>query len=237
MRLLVALLLAVAPVAAEDLLPREGSGWAGFKAGSWVRMKRSVLQPGRVISPTVTKIKLVKADDKSLTLATEAENALGMANESKQVVPAKGDAGADEKETVEQLGNEVVLVAGKRLECARVRSTVTGPAGKRVITKWIASEPKVWAKRTETFFDADGKQVSRATLLLASLGEERTVGTRTIKCLKYKTLRSDAGMEWTGEAFLSREIPGGLVWTEEEARRAGTLVVTMRIEALEFEAK
>jgi len=237
MRLLVALLLAVAPAAAaEDLLPREGSGWAGFKAGSWVRMKRSVLQPGRVISPTVTKIKLVKAGDKTLTLATEAENALGMANESTQVVPAKGDAGTEEKETVEELGNEVLLVAGKRLECARVRSTITGPAGQRIVTKWIAGEPKVWAKRTEVTLDAAGKEVSRATLLLSSLVEERTVGKRKVRCLKYATRRDEAGLEWTGEAYLSRDVPGGLVWTEEETR-SGKLVLTMRVEALEFETK
>jgi len=237
MRLLLPLLLAVAPVAAEDMLPREGSGWAGFKPGSWVRMKRSVLQPGRVISPTITKIRLAKADAETLTLAAQAENALGMASEAEQKVPAKGDAGAGETEKSESLGEEVLLVAGKRLECARVRTTVTGPVGQRVITRWIASEPKVWAKRTEVLLDPDGKEISRATLLLASLGEERAVGARKVTCLRYKTLRTDVDMEWTGEALLSRDIPGGLVWQEEEARRAGTLVVTMRVEALEFEAK
>lgn len=235
MRLLVLFSLLAA---AEDLTPREGSGWAGFEPGAWVRIKQTRLQPGRMLVPTITRISLAKADAKALTLAIKTENALGVSNEVQQaVVPATGDAGAGETEKVEGRGEEEVAVAGKTLPCDRAQSTVTGPSGKRVITKWTARDPKVLAKRVTVTYGIDGKEASRETLLLAALSEERTVGGRKIRCVKYEKRLTEADFEWLGTAYLSREMPGSLVWSEDEVRQKGAVVLTQRAEILEFGTK
>jgi hypothetical protein len=233
MRLL-ALVLLIAAV--EDLTPREGSGWTGFEAGSSVRIKTTRIQPGRMLAPTITKMTLAKAGAKELTLAIEAENALGVSDEAqKVVVPASGDAGAGEQEKVEGSGEEEIAVGTKRVPCDRVRVTVTGSAGKRVITKWIARDPKALAKRVTVTHDAEGKETGRETILLQSLvPEEREVGRRKVACLKYATERKDAGYDFKGTAYLSRDVPGGLVWSEDEITKDGEVVLTQRSEVLEY---
>lgn len=235
MRLLVLLFLAAAP---EDLTPREGGGWAGFPPGTWIRLKQTGIQPGRMLPPTITSISLSKADAKTLTLAIKTENALGVSNEVQQaVVPATGEAGVGEKEKVEGLGEEAVKAAGKEFLCDRVQSTVTGPTGRRVITKWIGRDPKVFLKRVTVTYGIDGKEASHETLLLASLAEERTVGGRKIRCVKYEKRLTEADFEWQGIAYLSREMPGSLVWSEDEVRQKGAVVLTRRAEILEFGTK
>ncbi len=235
MRLLVLLFLAAAP---EDLTPREGSGWAGFAPGAWVRIKQTRLQTGRMLAPTITRISLSKAHAKTLTLAIKTENALGISDEVQQaVVPATGDAGAGETEKVEGRGEEEVTAAGRTFPCDRVEATVTGLNGKRVITKWIARDPKVLAKRVTVVFGVDGKEASRETLVLAALAEERAVGSRRILCVKYEKRLTEADFEWQGTAYLSREMPGGLVWSEDEVRQKGAVVLTQRAEILEFGTK
>ncbi len=235
MRLFVLLFLAAAP---EDLTPREGSGWAGFPPGVWVRIKQTRVQTGRMLAPTITRISLSKADKSTLTLGIKTENALGVSNEVQQVVvPAAGEAGPGEKEKVEGLGEEALKVAGKEFLCDRVQSTVTGPTGKRVITKWIARDPKVFAKRVTVAYGIDGKEVSSETLLLAALAEERTVGGKKIRCVKYEKLLTEADFEWHGTAYLSREMPGSLVWSEDEVRQKGAVVLTQRAEVLESGTK
>jgi hypothetical protein len=231
------LLLLAAVALAADLTPREGQGWSGFKAGTWLRLKRTVIQPGRMLTPTVTRFTLERADERTLTLVIKAENALGMAEDARQTVPAKGEAGPGEEEKVEELEGEVLVVAGRELACAVLRSTISGPAGKRVVTKWIGKEPKVVVKRFTTTYGPDGKKAAEESLLLKSLAEERPVGDRTLSCVKYATKREDGGLQWAGEAYLSREVPGGVVWSEEEVRKGAALVFTMRVEAIEFEAK
>lgn len=236
MRLLV-LLLVIAAVA--DLTPREGSGWAGFETGTWVRIKTSRVQTGRMLAPTITKMTLAKADGKTLSLSIEAENALGVAGEAQEwVVPASGEAAPGEKQKEEGSGEEEVPVGAKRVVCDRVQVSVTGPTAKRVITRWIARDPKVVVKRVTVTTDLEGKETGRETIRLQSLEpEERSVGTRKVRCVKYATERKDAGYEFKGTAFLSRDVPGGIVFSEDEITKDGDAVMTQRVEVLDFGSK
>jgi hypothetical protein len=236
MRILLLLLVAAA---AEDLTPREGSGWAGFKAGSFVRIKNTRVQTGRMLAPTITKMTLAKVETTRLTLSIQAENALGVSDEAQQVVvSASGEAGPGEKEKEEGSGEEEVAVAGKAVPCDRVQITVTGAAGKRVITKWIARDPKVIVKRVTVTYDLEGKESARETILLQSLvPEERAVGARKARCVKYATERVEAGYEFKGTAYLSRDVPGGLVWSEDEVSKDGAVLLTQRAEVLDTGTK
>lgn len=233
-----ALLFLAALAGAEDLRPRPGSGWAGFRAGTWVRIKRTATLKGRVPKVAIWTHNLRKVGERLLTLETVSKNALGMEQKQSQELPRAGEAGPGEKQKVEKLKNEAVVAAGKRLDCLRRRTTVTGPRGKRVITVWTASVPQVSAKRVEAHYDAAGKLVYRLTKLLSSLNEKRQVGSRTIRCVKYKLRISyQNGDVATGVALTSRAVPGGLVWMEEETLRGTEKVLTSRTELLALETK
>jgi len=233
-----ALLFLAAFAGAEDLRPRPGSGWAGFRAGSWVRIKRTAIVTGGVPRVAIWKTSLGKVGKQQLTLETVSKNALGIESKTSQQVPRTGEASAGEKQKVEKLKNEVVMAAGKRLDCTRERFTVTGPQGKRVITVWTATEPQVSPKRAEVHYDAAGKLVYRVTRLLISLNERRQVGSQTIRCVKYKTqLSYRNGNVATGVALTSREVPGGLVWMEDETFQGPRKILTTRVELLAFKAK
>jgi hypothetical protein len=233
-----ALLFLAALAGAEDLRPRSGSGWAGFRVGTWVRIKHTATPAGRVPKVAIWTHNLKKVGERLLTLETVSKNALGMEQKQSQDLPRTGEAGPGEKQKVETLKNEVVVAAGKRLDCARQRITVTGPRGKRVITVWTATVPQVSAKRDEAHYDAAGKLVYRMTKLLSALNEKRQVGSRTIRCVKYKTRASyQNGDVATGVALTSREVPGGLVWMEEETLRGPEKTRTSRTELLALKTK
>jgi hypothetical protein len=237
MRVWVLLFLA-AVAGAEDLRPRAGSGWAGFRAGSWVRIKHTAIFPGRVPRVSIWKQSLTEVGKKLLTLETVTTNVVGVEKKQVQQVPRTGEAGPGEKQKVEKLKNEVVQAAGKRLDCTRQRTTVTGPGGKRVITVWTAAKPPVLAKRAEVYYDAKGKVLYRVTRLLSSLDESRRVGTRKVRCVKYKTRASYAdGRVTVGTALTSRDVPGSLVLVEDEMTRGTERVMTSRVELLAFETK
>lgn len=227
------LLLLLAPP--EDLTPREGAGWAGFAQGTWVRLKQTTVEPARMRTPTISRITLAKVEAKTLSFESKTENALGVGAEiQKWTVATTGDAWPGESEKVEGRGEEAVKAAGKELLCDKVESVMTGPTGKRVVTKWIARDPRALAKRVTVTYDPDGKELKRETMLLQSLAEERECGGRKVRCVKYETRITEAGYEWQGVAYLSREVPTGIVWSEEQARKDGQLVVTRRLELLEF---
>ena len=233
-----ALLFLAAFAGAADLRPRPGSGWAGFRAGSWVRIKRTAIVTGGVPRVAIWKMSLTKVGKQQLTLETVSRNALGIETKTSQQVPRAGEAGEGEKQKVERLKNEVVMAAGKRLDCTRERVTVTGPQGKRVITVWTATEPQVSPKRAEAHYDAAGKLVYRVTRLLTSLSESRRVGSRTIRCVKYKTrLSYENGDVVTAVSLTSREVPGGLVWWEDETFQGADKILTSRVELLAFKTK
>ena len=237
-RILLLLALLVAPAMARDLRPRAGSGWAGFRVGSWVRIKRTTLLPGRPPKVTISKQSLTKVGKTILTLQMVSQNVLGLEQKHTQQLPRAGEAGPGEKQKVETLTNEAVVVAGKRLDCARRRTTVTGPQGKRIITMWTAARPPVSAKRTEQHYDTKGKLVYSMTRLLSSINESRTVGQLTVSCVKYRIRLSHSnGTVTTGTAFSSRDVPGGLVWVEEEIHKGATKVATTRLELLSYEIK
>jgi hypothetical protein len=87
-------------------------------------------------------------------------------------------------------------------------------------------------------YDAPGKLVYSLTRLLSSPSESRQVGTRTIRCAKYRTRLSHRdGTVVTGTAFGSRDVPGGIVRADEETVKGADKILTSRVELLAFKAK
>ena len=220
-----------------DWTPRAGSGWAGFAKGSFVKMKRSHLPEGRAPMVTVWTTTLSKAGKDSFTLETKAANAVGMEQTTTNVVPRSGEAGEGETQETEALENEAIGVLGREVDCKRERTTVTGPSGKRVITKWIAEDPKAWAKRTELWYDAKGEVTYRSTWLLKEVGDSRTVGTKRVACLRYIVLIKQGDAEHKGQIWTSRDVPGGIVRAEYEVVQGGRSVAQIVDEALDLDVK
>ena len=238
MRTVGVLLILIALGRAEDLRPRTGSGWNGFQAGTWVRMKRTAIPMGKPPMVTIWKQTLQKADKKKLTLETVSKNALGIEHRDRQELPSSGEAGPGEEQEVKKLKNAPVLVGGKKLDCARVRTTVTGPQGKRVIATWVADKPMILAKRTVTQHDAAGKLVYSTTWLLSDPRATKKIGAKTIPCVKYKTrMRHANGMGERGVAYTSRQVPGSTVWVESETIKGDRVVLSLRVELLDYKAK
>ncbi len=232
------LLLAVARAAPENLLPREGSGWEGFKAGSWAKIKTTFAPEGRVPSVTLTVDKLTKVGEKDLTLQSEVKEAVGLERTTERTVPRRGEAATTEKaEPVETLADEEVAAAGKSYACTCTRTTISGPDGKRVITEWRAREPLLRVKRLEKTFDKAGTATSTYTMLLTGTGERRMVGKREVACLRYRTLRRAGAQESEGEALVSSAVPGGTVSFDEKHSRDGKVLLQIRLECLDFESK
>lgn len=236
------LLMVLAPAAAaqDDLMPREGSGWSGFKPGTWVRLKHTYARKGGVPSVTLTRMELKSIDDGILTLATTSENALRVAGQkSVTKLPLKGEAAQGEKAKVEKLGNEAVFACGKKFECEKRRTTVTSPAGRRVITEWISPKPRMRVKRTEEHYDAVGKKSTQVVLLLTELAKEREVGKGKVKvkCLTYSMMREEGPVRYRGTAVVSRDVPSYNVRMDTEVTQGGKLVWNVRIEVLEFGIK
>jgi len=236
----VAILLVLFGTAAaqENLLPREGSGWLGFAVGSRVKTKQTFITARGSPSVTLTETTLVEATKTTITYSYETKTALGVDNQSeRRVLPAHGEADTGEKAVDGAPKKAEVQACGQTFPCTVRTTTITGPTGKRVVTNWEASDPKVRVKRTEVNYDKEGKQTQTFSMLLTSLDEKKKVSGKEIRCLKYRTLRIAGPIEQKGTALLSRDVPGGIVQWDLEFLQDGVKATTARIEVLAFTAK
>ncbi len=232
--------LAAAALAAppEDYTMREGSGWAGFGKGSWVKVKTSLWIAGRAPSVSVTTSRLIEVTADTLTIEMSSLEVLTVEEKSRLVLPARGEAGPGEKEDRrETLADEELFACGKSMPCSRSRVTVAGKEGKRVITLWTAREPRVVVKRVVETFDAKGASAGTESWLLTSLAETQTVEGRQFRCLAYATRSKDARGDGEGTALVSRNIPQQTVRFDLKMTREGVTTYTLAVQLLDFEAK
>ncbi len=232
------LLAAVAAHAQDNLMPRQGSGWAGFKVGTKVRIKRTFLGSGRVPAVTITTLTLKSVLKSVLTLAVVSKNAVGNEHRNTRVQPSSGEAGTQEKATSKQLTNKVSFAAGKQFDCTRRQITVTGAAGKRVITEWTSvGKPRMRVKRIVVTYDAAGKLTGRFSMVLDELPKERRIGKRKVTVLVYTTVHTAGKMQWRSRAVVSRDVPAYEVLIDTEVTENGKKIQTIRVEVLDFEIK
>jgi hypothetical protein len=232
------LVFAAAAGAGENLLPREGSGWTGFAAGSRIKTKQTFITARGSPSVTITETRLKSVGKSTLTLSIETKTALGVDNQTtEQTIPTRGEAGTDEKAVEGEPAKAEVQAGGKTYACTRRTFTITGPTGKRVVTNWEAAEPKVRVKRTEIHYDPTGKRIQTFSMLLKSLGETRKVSGKEVRCVEYSTLRIAGPVEQKGTATLSRDLPGGVVRWDVEVFQDGVRKTSVRVEVLAFKAK
>jgi len=233
-----ALLSTLLLAAPEELTLREGGGWAGFKAGSRIKTRTSFVGSDGKPSISVATQTLRKVETERLTLETTTVDILGEEKSSTQTIPARGEAGDGEKSgAVEALPGETIETAKTKFACDRSRVAVEGASGKRVVTTSVARDPRVVVKRVVETFDAKGVRLSTETWLLTDLLVPREIGARTLRCLAYKTLASDATGSNEGEALVCRDVPGGTVRMARTIFRDGKQIGRVLLELVEFDAK
>ncbi|MHC4450137.1 MAG: hypothetical protein ACYS0E_08365 [Planctomycetota bacterium] len=239
MRRLIVLLACTAPVLAapQDLRPRYGDGFAGFKVGSSVRMKLTRVVPNRTPIVTITTSTLKKVAKNALTIERVSQNPLTDPTKSSSTVPPAGNAAANEKEVVKKLSDETIEAAGKKWACTRTEHTVTGPAGKRVITEWIAKAPLMRIKRITKSYDMTGKAAGTASTLLSKAPAAREVGGKTVVCIGYRTIQKSGSLEQRMETWSSRQVPGDFAGGEVKFFLKGKLSQTLHLKVIRFEAK
>lgn len=229
-----ALLLLAAP---QDLSPREGSGWEGFRPGTTVKTRTTFRRGEGVPVTEITVTTLLRIEADALVLADVKDDGLREPQRSERRVPRRGEAASGEKEEAAKPDAERVPACGRTFDCVRRRATYTGPQGRRVVTEWTAQDPKVRVKRLEKHFDAKGEVVLTDSHRLVALDEQRTVGTVAVPCTQYDVLQRLGAQEREGTAWLSRDVPGGMVRLDMKATEEGKVVMTFRWEVLEFDAK
>jgi len=237
--LLAATALAGLPAAAapDNRLPREGSGWAGLERGTWVRVKQTYQPKGGVPSVTLITTTLKEIGERTLTLHVATENALGVNEETEQVVPKSGEAAEGERAETGEPKRESLDACGRTFECLRTTTTVTAATGKRVVTVWDDPKLKVRVQREVVTYGTDGDVVSRQTLKLTGLDREETVGEQTLPCLEYELSHAEGPITQHGKMLLSREIPGGTVDLQLDVSQGGQVVLQIFSKALAFEVK
>lgn len=234
---LILLLSTTALAAPKDLRLRYGAGWTGFKKGSSVTMKVTTLIPNRMIPPEVHTTTLKNVAKTELTLERVTKNQLTGDKKQSWKTPATGEAGAGEKEKTEKLEGEKIRAAGRLWDCSKRQITLTGKAGKRVITQWTAKNPLLRIKRLERHYDAKGTLISTRSMVLHKSPGLQKIGTKELICVTYRSLMKAGKVEQREDSVHSRQIPGDLVSLEMKRFQSGKLTLTYQLRALRFAVK
>jgi hypothetical protein len=234
MSAVLALLLLSAP---QDLSPREGSGWEGFAPGTTLKTRTTFRRGEGVPVTEITVTTLVRIEADALVLSEVKDDGLREPQRAERRVPRKGEAAPGEKAAADKPDTERVTACGRAFDCARRRTTFTGGEVKRVVTEWVAADPKVRVKRLEKHFDAKDEVVLTDSHRLVALDARRAVGGVSVPCTQYEVLQRLGAQEREGTAWVSRDVPGGTVHWEMKATEGGKLLMTFRVEVLEFAAK
>jgi len=238
MRILACLPLLAAAAAAQDLRPRDAGGWEGLGRGSKVKLKFVNAPEGRVPRVTMREGELTKVGEKTLEVTWKTRN-LAIEREQVQKLRREGHPHPGEKAKRGEPGDEVVRVGKREVPCVKVRTVVTSDHGKRVVTEWTAKRPKAIVRQVVVQYGPKGKKLQTETFHLVKLKETRTVKDKPVLCRKYRVTRrygGDGGVE-RGEAYLSRDVPGGTVFIETVLKKNGKAVRTQRIQCTDFAVK
>ncbi|MHC4847082.1 MAG: hypothetical protein ACYTEG_01355 [Planctomycetota bacterium] len=237
-RLIVLLAVTTLAIAGPpDLRPRFGDGFTGFKAGSSVRMKRTVVMPNRAPMVTIVNSTLKKVSKTVLTIERVAENPLMKPTPTVTKMPASGYAQLHEKQTAKKLEDETIDAAGKKWPCTKTEFTVTGATGKQVITEWTAKNPLMRVKRLKKDYDAQGKAAGTQSILLSKVPQAREVGGKKVVCIGYRMIQKSGEVEHRVDTWSSRQVPGDFAGGEWKVYQKGKLVQTIHLKVIRFEAK
>ncbi len=124
--------------ALQDPLQDPGSGWKGFSAGSWVKLKTTTSLDGGVESES--KLTLVESRAERLVLEIETSVLRESRKERKEFVLAGDKKGPKPRTRELQRGEEEIDVSGRKLKCKWAENEIESEEG-GVVTK---STARVW---------------------------------------------------------------------------------------------
>jgi len=225
MKWLLAMLLAAAPIAAQDRADAPYS-WTHFKPGTSTRSRITIV--GGAASERMITLKEVT--DKEIVF--EMVNFAIPAKEGKKSILREPRFRLDGGKVAE----ETLKFKGVDHKCRVLKANYESSAGVKAEERyWIAEGVAFPLKLVDVSSGAESWMNGEMNSILVSLDEELTIAGRKLKCAKYEaTLKGPRTGSLT--TWMCSEIPGGLVRSETEIESAGTKTKIIG-ETIEFEVK
>ncbi|HTF56492.1 MAG TPA: hypothetical protein VK661_04465 [Planctomycetota bacterium] len=223
MKWLLAMLLAAAPLAAQDQADAPGS-WTHFKPGT-SRKVRMTIYGGT--SETLLTLKEVTEKEVVFDMVTSTKaDKEGKASVFRMPLYKLG----------EKIAEETLKFKGTDYKCRVVKGNYEVAGMKTEFKYWIAEGVDYPLKTVSASTGAQAWMNLETESMLVSLDEEVTIAGRKLKCAKYdgKIKGSQSG---TVSIWHCPEIPGGMARTETEIGIAGGAKTKMTMETIEFEVK
>lgn len=126
----------------QDPLQDPGSGWKGFAAGSWVKIRTTTSLDGGIDSES--RMTLVEIRGDRLVLEVETSALREIRKERREFASAADRKGPKPRIRELQRGEEDVDVAGRKLKCKWVESEIeseeAGVVTKSTVRVWTSDE-------------------------------------------------------------------------------------------------
>ena len=219
--------------------------WGHFSKGAW-RYSRvtteSFDERGAVASTSITETKTtlqdLGADGVTLRLEAAVEVAGKERDGEPQIVKQgfRGESPAD-KVTVQDLGAAEVTIDGLRIPCKVEQYEATGPQSKSTTKTFYSTTvaPYVLKRQTTTTDLETGAVLTQSSLNVLSLNRPCDVLRRRKRAAHVETVSTYPKGSTVTRAFVSSEIPGGVIChSSEERDTKGRLVRRSTLQLLAY---
>jgi hypothetical protein len=242
---LAGIILAAAPCAAQEAaIPAGQHPWGRFPAGSWksVRVTTHTLDAsGNVASVTCTETRttLVAVDKSSYSLRVESiVEIAGKRFAAQPQVVKHGYYGqpAGQAVTVQQQGQEELMIDGRTVKSDVHHVSFEGDGGKRTSTIHYSSQVSPFQLRRETKMEGGAEQGRSTTLVeTVALGMPQKVLGQWCSAAHLKTTRTSVqGTKVTLEVHCD-DVPGGVVsHSATETDASGRTVRRTSLELVDY---
>lgn len=240
-----AVLAAQSANAQRPLIPREHHAWGRFNPGSWTQVRklteefdeRGVLKS---VSTTETKTTLIEVSDRSYTLQLEVTVEVAgkriVAQPRAVCLGYYGETNG-QRVVVRRVGDDDLLVGGKRVQCKILESAING-GDEKIVSKiyYCDSTAPFVLKRDTRSTDPEGETTHLHTQVDVIAAEMPHRVVAEIKTAAHvRTVKKHAkGSTYTLEVHCD-DVPGGVVsHASKELDDSGRLVRRSTLELLDY---
>lgn len=224
---------------------RDQDAWARFKPGAWkkVRVVTESLDPeGNVVSTsttdTTTFLESISENCYSLSTTITVEVA-GKKFDAEPKLVERGFNGELSGTTslIDRVGQATFTIDDKKIPCQVYEYSIRADDKKQQNRVYYTANfsPKV-VYRASTTTDASGEKTLYETEeSLVAVDMPYKVGEQTFSTVHYQTVRNSRKSKTTTLAFVSDEVPGGVIaHTSKELDSSGQLIRRSTLELVDF---
>jgi hypothetical protein len=226
-------------------IPREQHPWGQFKIGSWklVRTVTETLGPGGEVvntTETQTTTKLVDVDETGYTLRVDVVVQIDRKRfpAAPQIIRRAFSGEAEGQQvSVKRVGDDRVVINGRKIPCEVRQVTVDADNGKRISTVHYSEELAPYVlKRETTSLDQQGKptdiqtQVDVVAVDMPYEVKNKTHSTSHVRVMHQQGKASTLTIE-----VHCAEVPGGVVaHTSKETDESGRVIRRSTLDLLDY---